>query len=213
MRPSPSRESCSSVRIGASTCHCSRSTSFVLSVAVCSRPANLCRYLVAHVDVDHLPAPLRLGSVKIDGEKAIDQVRPATCMPSARRKTLWNWRAGDTAMQEHALLVFGLPAPDDQLPPPRPGSQLLAGKARDSQRDPEGLGSALGPCDPLYIVGRIAVRRRPGGTRPNARSISSNPSRNGEFKVGMRDIVEPSRSQVAFVQGSPEGAPRPQPLD
>ena len=56
-----------------------------------------------------------------------------------------------------ALLVILLPSTNDELALLDRYVELVAGEARDCQRDPQAVGLAVGTSDPLDVVGRIAV--------------------------------------------------------
>ena len=64
---------------------------------------------------------------------------------------------GDAAVEIMALLVILLPSTNDELALLDRYVELVAGEARDCQRDPQAVGLAVGTSDPLDVVGRIAV--------------------------------------------------------
>jgi len=63
----------------------------------------------------------------------------------------------DAAVEIVAGLVVLLPAADDQLVLLDSHVELIAGETRNRQRDPQTFRLAVLACDPLDVVGRIAV--------------------------------------------------------
>ena len=98
-----------------------------------------------HVSVMLIVLTIRSGSGRA---RSIDnspffRSAPKTSMPSASTKVRWNWRAAMPRWRYCRALVVLLPSADDELVLLDRHVELIAGEARDRQRDPQALGLAV----------------------------------------------------------------------
>ena len=82
---------------------------------------------------------------------------PNTSMPSASTKVRWNWRAAMPRWRYCRALSSCCRPRMHELVLLDGHVELVAGEARDRQRDAQPFGPAVLTGDPLDVVGRIAV--------------------------------------------------------
>src|SRR5262249_52223853 len=85
------------------------------------------------------------------------QVRAQHFHPVGQHESALELTRGDAAIEIVVLLLVLLASADDKLALLDRHVELIAGEARDRQRDPQALGLAVLAGDALDIVGRIAV--------------------------------------------------------
>src|ERR1700731_3643799 len=109
------------------------------------------------IDSDCLNDPFRLRPGQIDRQQPVFQVRAQHLHPLRQHESALEVARGDPAMDVLPCLVVLLPAPDHELVFLNGYIELVAGKSRHRQRDPQPFGLAVVTVAPLDIVGRITV--------------------------------------------------------
>src|SRR3954454_5901039 len=109
------------------------------------------------IDSNCLNDLFRLRPSEVDRQQPVFQVRAQHLHPLRQHKGALEVARGDTAMDILPGLVVLLAAADDELVFLNGYIELVAGKTRYRQRDPEPFGLAVGTVAALDIVGRVAV--------------------------------------------------------
>ena len=150
------------------------------------------RSVASEREFDLFDDALGLGPRQIDRQQAVDEIGPEHLHAFGEQEGALKLPRGDAAMQKLPFAVVGLAAADDELIFLERDVELIAREARDRQCEPQSLRRGLDFRMRAMLVGRIAVRAG-RVTRSSARSISSKPSRKGEFSVGSRDMSRSPR--------------------
>src|ERR1700732_1267885 len=100
---------------------------------------------------------LRLRPGQIDRQQPVFQVRAQYLHPLRQHEGALEVARGDAAMDVLPGLVVLLAAPDHELVFLNSYIELVAGKSRHRQRDPQAFGLAVGTVAALDVVGRITV--------------------------------------------------------
>src|SRR6202163_4080590 len=109
------------------------------------------------IDSDCLNDLLRLRPSQIDRQQPVFQVRAQHLHPLRQHESALEVARGDAAMDVLPGLVVLLAAPDHELVFLNGYIELVAGKTRHRQRDPQPFGLAVSAVAPLDIVGRVTV--------------------------------------------------------
>jgi hypothetical protein len=109
------------------------------------------------IDSNCLNDLFRLRPGQIDRQKPVFQVRAQHVHPLCQHESALKVPRGDAAMDVLPSLVLLLATPDHKLVFLNGYIELVAGKSRHRQRDPQPFGLAIGAIAPLDIVRRIAV--------------------------------------------------------
>src|SRR6267142_6661353 len=109
------------------------------------------------IDSNCLNDPFRLPPGKVHRQQPVFQNRAQHMHPLRQHKGALEVARGDAAMDVLPGLVVLLPAADDELVFLNGYIELVAGKTRHRQRDPEPFGLAAVAVAALDIVGRVAV--------------------------------------------------------
>src|SRR3954468_490246 len=109
------------------------------------------------IDSNCLNDLFRLRPGKVDRQQPVFQVRAQHLHPLRQHESALEVARGDAAMNVLPGLVVLLAAADDELVFLNGYIELVAGKSRHRQRDPEPFGLAVVTVAALDIVGRVAV--------------------------------------------------------
>src|SRR5258705_11290600 len=109
------------------------------------------------IDSDCLNDLFRLRPGQVDRQQPVFQIRAQHQHPLRQHESALEVARGDAAMDVLPGLVVLLAAPDHELVFLNGYIELVAGKTRNRQRDPQPFGLAVGAVAPLDIVGRVTV--------------------------------------------------------
>src|SRR5215213_1049659 len=109
------------------------------------------------IDSDCLNDPFRLRPGEVDRQQPVFQVRAQHLHPLRQHESALEVARGDAAMDVLPSLVVLLPAPNHQLIFLNRYIELVAGKTRHRQCDPQPFGLAVGTVAPFDVVGRVTV--------------------------------------------------------
>src|SRR5437899_5348751 len=109
------------------------------------------------IDSDCLNDPFRLRPGQIDRQQPVFQIRAQHLHPLRQHEGALEVARGDAAMDILPGLVVLLAAPDYELVFLNGYIELVAGKSRYRQRDPQAFGLAVAAVAPLDVVRRITV--------------------------------------------------------
>src|ERR1700719_4466576 len=154
MWPSPRLASASRETRGSNA----KLTSVIVSTpSESKRSSPLLVPLFVLIDSNCLNDPFRFRPGEIDRQQPVFQVRAQHEHPLRQHKGALEVARGDAAMDVLPGLVVLLASADDELGFLNGYIELVAGKTRHRQRDPQAFGLAVGTVATLDIVGRIAV--------------------------------------------------------
>jgi hypothetical protein len=139
-------------------------------------------------DLDRSDDSGRFRPCQVDREQSVLQVGLLHLHAVRQHESALKLAGGDAAMQKLPALVILLASPDDELFLLDGHLELLEGKSRNGQSDPQAFGVLLVGSEPFDVVWGIAVCSL--ATRSSARSIWSKPMRNGLDNDGTRDIFK-----------------------
>src|SRR5580704_15260443 len=157
------------------------------------------------IDSDCLNDFLRLGPGQIDRQQPVLQIRTQHMHPLCQHEGALEVARGDAAMDVLPGLVVLLPAPDHELVFLNGYIELVAGKSRHRQRDPQPLGLAVRPFTPLDIVGRVTVGAFDDAIEHALDLVKSQQERTGERRNTRHSLQSPLEATLTF-QG-PCGTP------
>jgi hypothetical protein len=109
------------------------------------------------IDSDCLNDPFRLWPGEVDRQQPILQIRTQYQHALRQHKSALEVARGNAAMDVLAGFVILLTAPDHELVFLGGYIELITGKSRDRQRDPQALGLTAVTVAPLDVVRRITV--------------------------------------------------------
>src|ERR1700676_3791216 len=113
--------------------------------------------LFMFIDSNCLNDLFRFRPGQIDRQQPVFQVRTQHLHPLRQHESALEVARGDAAMDVLPGLVVVLAAPDHELVFLNSYIELVAGKTRHRQRDPQPFGLAVGAVAPLDIIGRVTV--------------------------------------------------------
>src|SRR5215208_3587195 len=109
------------------------------------------------IDSDCLNDLLRLGPGEVDRQQPVFQVRAQHLHPLRKDKSALEMARSDATMNVLPSFVVMLPTANHELIFLNGYIELVAGKTRHRQCDPQPFWLAVGTVAPLDIVGRITV--------------------------------------------------------
>src|SRR5215467_6135559 len=145
-------------RASAETCSGSKVTLTSLMVSTPSgskRSSPLLVPLFVLIDSYCLNDPFRLRPGKVDRQQPVFQIRAQHQHPLRQHESALEVARGDAAMDVLPGLVVLLAAPDHELVFLSGHIELVAGKTRHCERDPQAFGLTVGTVAPLDVVRRI----------------------------------------------------------
>src|ERR1700760_701596 len=157
------------------------------------------------IDSDCLNDLLRLGPGQIDRQQPVLQIRPQHMHPLRQHEGALEVARGNAAMDVLPGLVVLLTTPDHELVFLNGYIELVAGKSRHRQRDPQPLGLAVRPFAPLDIVGRVTVGALDDAVEHALDLVEAQQERTGERRNTRHSLQSPLEATLTF-QG-PCGTP------
>src|SRR6476620_2183206 len=113
--------------------------------------------LFVFIDSDCLNDLLRLRPGEVDRQQPVFQIRAQHQHPLRQHKSALEVARGDAAMDVLPRRVVLLAAPDHELVFLNGYIELVTGKSRYRQRDPQAFGLPIAAIAALDVVGRITV--------------------------------------------------------
>src|SRR6201994_704370 len=157
------------------------------------------------IDSDCLNDLLRLGPGQIDRQQPVLQIRPQHMHPLRQHEGALEVARGNAAMDVLPGLVVLLTTPDHELVFLNGYIELVAGKSRHRQRDPQPLGLAVRPFTPLDVVGRVTVGAFDNAVEHALDLVEAQQERTGERRNTRHSLQSPLEATLTF-QG-PCGTP------
>src|SRR5690349_11477750 len=163
--------------------------------------------LFVFIDSDCLNNPLRFGPGKIDRQQPVLQIRTQHLHAFREHEGALEVARRNAAMDVLPGLIVLLTAPDHELVFLNGYIELVTGKSRHRQRDPQPLGLAVRPFTPLDIVGRVTVGAFDDAVEHALDLVESQQERTGERRNTRHSLQSPLEATLTF-QG-PCGTPWP----
>src|SRR5262249_19919425 len=145
----------------------------------------------------------------IDRQQPVLQVRAQYFHAVGQHEGAVELACGDAAMEVVVLLVVLLAPADDELALLDRHVELIAGEARDRERNPQALGLAVLTGDPLDVVGRVAVGSLGDAVERTLNLVESEQEGAGAAGGGKRRTWGGGHKAVVSRFGGAVGAPRP----
>src|ERR1700760_437202 len=157
------------------------------------------------IDSDCIIDLLRLGPGQIERQQPVLQIRSQHVHPLCQHEGALEVARGDAAMDVLPGLVVLLTTPDHELVFLNGYIELVAGKSRHRQRDPQPLGLAVRPFTPLDVVGRVTVGAFDNAVEHALDLVEAQQERTGERRNTRHSLQSPLEATLTF-QG-PCGTP------